>query len=63
MTVGDAMTERFPKVPLGAPLTDALEALYQGSAPAVAVTDRGGRLLGYINRENVGELMVIRGRG
>ena len=39
------------------------DALYVAGAPAVAVTDRAGLLLGYITRENIGELMVIRGRG
>ena len=27
-----------------------------------AVCDPGGRFLGYVTRENVGELMVVRGR-
>ena len=38
-----------------------LDALHKG-APAVAVCTEGGQLIGYITRENVGELMVIRGR-
>jgi stage IV sporulation protein FB len=28
----------------------------------VAVTDQAGRMIGYITRENIGELMVISGR-
>ena len=42
-------------------LTDGLERVLEqlGEAPAVAVVDRTGHLLGYITRENVGELMVI----
>ncbi len=59
--VADAV-EAVPSVRLTAPLTDALDALYQGNRPAVAVTDRTGVFLGYITRENIGELMVIRAR-
>jgi len=42
-------------------LTDGLETVLErlGANPAVAVLDREGHLLGYITRENVGELMVI----
>ncbi len=42
-------------------LTDGLETVLErlGTNPAVAVLDRDGHLLGYITRENVGELMVI----
>jgi Zn-dependent protease/CBS domain-containing protein len=54
--------ETVPEVRLTAPLTDALDALYQGNRPAVAVIDRAGTFLGYITRENIGELMVIRSR-
>ncbi|SPF76360.1 Putative zinc metalloprotease Rip3 [Aliiroseovarius pelagivivens] len=44
-----------------ATLTDGLEMILErlGTGPAVAVLDREGYLLGYITRENVGELMVI----
>lgn len=43
-------------------LTDGLETVLErlgDKAPAVAVLDRDGHLLGYITRENVGELMVM----
>ena len=49
-------------MPLDAALTEVIDAHFVGAAPVVAVTDRAGRLLGYITRENIGELMVIRGR-
>jgi len=54
--VGDVMTP----VPSAA-LTDGLEMILErmGTAPTVAVLDAEGHLLGYITRENVGELMVI----
>ncbi|EEX15713.1 srebp protease/cbs domain protein [Citreicella sp. SE45] len=55
--VGDVM-EEVPQVTLGTALEAALDAL--ADAPAVAVTDPDGRVLGYITRENVGELMVLR---
>jgi stage IV sporulation protein FB len=55
------MTRDIPRTGLGAELTTVLEALH-GGAPAVAVCDPAGHLLGYVTRENVGELMVVRGR-
>ena len=61
--VVDLMDRDIPEVSLGSPLIDALQALYQDGRPAVAVTDREGRFLGYITKENVGELMVVSGRG
>ncbi|MBN9888367.1 site-2 protease family protein [Salipiger abyssi] len=57
LPVGDAM-EDVPQVTLGTPLSQVLDAL--ADAPALAVTDPGGHVLGYITRENVGELMVLR---
>ena len=59
--VGGAV-EPVPSVRLTAPLTEVLDALSDGGRPAVAVTDRSGVFLGYITRENIGELMVIRSR-
>lgn len=60
--VADTMTEGIPTVPLAAPLDAALDALQDSGAPAVAVTEPSGRMVGYITRENIGELMVISGR-
>ena len=54
--VGDVM-QSVPAVTLRDGLETVLERL--GTNPAVAVLDREGHLLGYITRENVGELMVI----
>lgn len=50
-----------PQVGLGTGLEAVLNALYQGAA-AVAVCDRAGRMIGYVTRENIGELMVVKGR-
>ncbi|AWI83559.1 site-2 protease family protein [Alloyangia pacifica] len=58
--VSEFMTE-VPQLPLAAPLQSVLDALAQ--APAVAVIDAGSHVLGYVTRENVGELMVLRGPG
>jgi len=60
--VGDEMERDIPCMGLGAPLTEALDALYTQNRPAVAVTDRSGIVLGYITRENMGELMALGGR-
>lgn len=59
--VSRIMQNDIPRVALGAGLESVLDALHSG-APAVAVCDRGGRMLGYVTRENIGELMVIKGR-
>ena len=51
----------IPEVAVTAGLEKVLEALAQGT-PAVAVMARGGAMAGYVTRENIGELMVLRGR-
>lgn len=61
--VADVMTGDVPRVGLTAPLDSVLEALHGAECPGVAVTDSAGRMLGYVTRENIGELMVVRGRG
>ncbi len=55
------MDENIPTVALTAGLEKVLEELHQG-APAIAVCTETGRMVGYITRENIGELMVIKGR-
>lgn len=59
--VSEIMDRDVPVVELGTGLEAVLDRLHAG-APAVAVADRAGRMVGYITRENVGELMVVRGR-
>jgi stage IV sporulation protein FB len=61
--VQDEMATGIPATLLTAPLSEALDALHEGNRPAVAVIDRHGIVLGYITRENIGELMVVSGRG
>ncbi len=55
------MDTEIPKVPLMASLNKVLDALHNG-APAIAVCGASGHMIGYITRENIGELMVIQGR-
>ncbi len=55
------MVTDIPQVQLTSGLETVLEALHKG-APAIAVCTQAGHLVGYITRENIGELMVIRGR-
>ena len=60
ITAGAAMTKNTPTVDLLAPLSTVLDALADGSSPAVSVADGDEVFLGYITRENIGELMVLR---
>jgi stage IV sporulation protein FB len=41
-------------------LEDALRLLQEKSAPAVAVVDGVGRLIGLVTPETVGEMMMLR---
>jgi len=61
-SVTEAMTHDIPTVPLTAALDKVLDALHQRATPAVAVVDDDGRMIGYVTRENIGELMVMRTR-
>lgn len=56
--VSDVMTRDMPSVTLTTALTQVLTLMEQGSR-AVAVTAPDGRVIGYVNRENVGELVVV----
>ena len=61
-----AMTGDIPTVRAWARLEEALRLLQGRRAPAVGVVDEGGRLVGYVTPENIGELMMIEnatGRG
>jgi len=55
------MDTDIAQVGLASGLEAALDKLHKG-APAIAVCDKNGRMVGYITRENIGELMVIKGR-
>lgn len=55
----DVMTKDIPVVQETAMLDAAFRALQATNAPAVGVTDREGRLAGYVTAENIGELMLV----
>lgn len=55
------METDIPQVQLTSGLETVLDTLYKG-APAIAVCTQAGNMVGYITRENIGELMVIRSR-
>lgn len=52
--------EEFPAVDARSRLEPAIEPIFQDGAQAVAVTDGNGRLVGYLSRENLSELMMLR---
>ncbi|GKY89789.1 site-2 protease family protein [Sinisalibacter aestuarii] len=56
--VSDVMIPNLPIARLGEGLSSVLEKM-QAGAPAVGVTGKDGALVGYITRENLGELMVV----
>lgn len=60
-SVKDITDTGIPEVAQTAGLEKVLEGLSQGK-PAVAVIGRTGAMVGYVTRENIGELMVLRGR-
>jgi CBS domain containing-hemolysin-like protein len=41
-------------------LDDAFKILQEKSAPAVAIVDAGGRLIGLVTSETIGEMMMVR---
>ena len=59
--VTEIMEVDIPRKELGTGLEEVLNALHAGT-PAVAICQKDGQMLGYVTRENVGELMVIKGR-
>jgi len=59
ITASEAMTKEIPTVPLRAPLGNVMDAMAGNQAPAVAIVAPDGTFLGYVTRENLGELMVL----
>lgn len=60
-TVDTVMTAQVPVTTPNAPLSAALDALHDAAAPGVVVVTPSGKVLGYITRDNIGELMVVSG--
>lgn len=58
--VADAMVNEIPTLSKRACLDEAFTLLQQKMAPAVGVTDAGGRLVGYITPETIGEMLMVR---
>lgn len=58
--VHEVMEHPIPVVLETAMLDAAVKVLQSAEIPAVGVTDRQGRLIGYVTSENIGELMLVR---
>lgn len=58
--VADAMTAAVPTVGHRACLEEAVRLLQEKQAPAVGVTDAGGKLVGLITSETIGEMLMVR---
>ena len=59
--ISSILETEIPRTVLGTGLETVLDGL-AGGAPAVAICSAEGRMIGYVTRENIGELMVIYGR-
>ena len=57
--VAEAMTTTVPSIGYRNRLEDAFQLLQEKSAPAVAVVDAGGRLVGLVTPETVGEMLML----
>jgi stage IV sporulation protein FB len=55
----EAMRRDIPLIRARQCLAEAMEALQASGAPAVGVVDAGGRLLGLVTQETVGELLMV----
>jgi Zn-dependent protease/CBS domain-containing protein len=58
--VADAMTAEVPTVSHRACLEEAVRLLQEKQAPAVGVVDAGGKLVGLITSETIGEMLMVR---
>lgn len=56
----NAMRTGIPTIHHRQSLTDALRAMQESSAPAIAAVDGSGRLVGLVTHENVGEMLMVR---
>jgi predicted transcriptional regulator len=57
--VSEAMTTDILTIDRRRPLDEAVKLLQERSAPAVAVIEPDGRLVGLITTETIGELMMV----
>jgi stage IV sporulation protein FB len=58
--VGEVMSTKVPTVSHRRCLEDALRLLQEKAAPAVAVIDADGRLVGLVTSETIGEMLMLR---
>jgi Zn-dependent protease/CBS domain-containing protein len=58
--VGEVMSTKVPTVSYRRCLEDALRLLQEKSAPAVAVIDAEGKLVGLVTSETIGEMLMLR---
>jgi stage IV sporulation protein FB len=58
--VADVMSTKVPTVGHRSCLDEALRLLQERAAPAVAVVDADGRLIGLVTPETVGEMLMLR---
>jgi Zn-dependent protease/CBS domain-containing protein len=58
--VADAMTTDVPTIGHRGCLDEAFRLLQEKSAPAVGVVDAGGKLIGFVNSETIGEMLMVR---
>lgn len=56
----EIMTKEIPSVHSDSELESAMRMLQSGRHPAVAVTDERGRMIGYINSQNLAEFFWVR---
>ena len=56
----EVMAKDMPIVGVHDGLETALKSLQKASVSVIGVVDGSGKLIGYINRENIGELMMVR---
>jgi stage IV sporulation protein FB len=60
-TVGEAMTSTAPSVPPTLGFHEALERLRASGLPALPVVDASGALVGLLTRDNITDLLLVRG--
>jgi stage IV sporulation protein FB len=58
--VADAMTPDIPVIGYRSTLEQAFKTLQEKSAPAVAVTDAFGKLIGLVTSETIAEMMMLK---
>jgi CBS domain-containing protein len=58
--IADAMKRDIPTISARGRLDDAFRLLQEKSVPAVGVVDDGGRLIGLVTSETIGEMLMVR---